>query len=141
MTNVQMSRIQASFGKRIASRLDESAALLPHDINERLRIARTQALARRKVVKLEAASGVSVTGGVGVLQGKDSPFGWWKNQFASWLPLIALLAGLIGIGVVQEDKLVLEIAEVDAELLIDELPPAAYTDPGFAQFLRVNQSN
>ena len=27
-------------------------------------------------------------------------------------------------------------AEVDAALLTDDLPPAAYTDPGFAQFLK-----
>jgi hypothetical protein len=29
-----------------------------------------------------------------------------------------------------------EIAQVDAELLIDDLPPAAYTDPGFLVFLK-----
>jgi hypothetical protein len=33
-----------------------------------------------------------------------------------------------------------EIAAVDAELLTDELPPAAYTDPGFLQFLRSNNA-
>ena len=29
-----------------------------------------------------------------------------------------------------------ELEDEDAALLTDELPPAAYTDPGFAQFLK-----
>jgi hypothetical protein len=29
-----------------------------------------------------------------------------------------------------------EIADVDAELLTSELPTTAYTDPGFAQYLK-----
>jgi hypothetical protein len=28
---------------------------------------------------------------------------------------------------------------VDAELLADDLPPAAYTDPGFVHFLTTNR--
>jgi hypothetical protein len=30
-------------------------------------------------------------------------------------------------------------AEVDAALLVDELPPQAYSDPGFVEFLRTPQ--
>jgi hypothetical protein len=55
--------------------------------------------------------------------------------------LLALVAGLIAIGVMQDELRASEVAEVDAELLTDELPPSAYVDPGFAQYLRVNQSN
>jgi hypothetical protein len=29
-----------------------------------------------------------------------------------------------------------ELAEIDSALLIDDLPPAAYADPGFLQFLK-----
>ena len=29
-----------------------------------------------------------------------------------------------------------ELAEIDTALLVDDLPPAAYSDPGFVQFLR-----
>jgi hypothetical protein len=29
-------------------------------------------------------------------------------------------------------------AEIDAQLLSDTLPPAAYSDPGFAEFLKNN---
>jgi hypothetical protein len=46
------------------------------------------------------------------------------------------VAGLIVITTLQEDNRTDELAEVDAALLTDDLPPAAYTDPGFAQFLK-----
>jgi hypothetical protein len=52
------------------------------------------------------------------------------------VPLIALVAGLITISVMQDEDRASELAEVDAALLTDDLPPAAYTDPGFAQFLK-----
>ena len=29
-----------------------------------------------------------------------------------------------------------DLAEIDTALLVDDLPPAAYSDPGFIQFLR-----
>jgi hypothetical protein len=59
---------------------------------------------------------------------------------AAWLPLLALLLGLLAINVAQDEFRAHELAEVDAELLIDELPPGAFTDQGFAQFLH-NQHN
>jgi hypothetical protein len=32
-----------------------------------------------------------------------------------------------------------DIASLDSALLLDELPPDAYTDPGFVQFLKLQQ--
>ena len=55
------------------------------------------------------------------------------------LPLIALLVGLVAINIIQDDDRANELAEVDAALLTDDLPPSAYTDPGFTQFLRVSK--
>ncbi|TAG34096.1 MAG: DUF3619 family protein, partial [Polaromonas sp.] len=51
-------------------------------------------------------------------------------------PFIALVVGLLTIDAVQVDNRAQEVAEVDAALLIDELPPAAFADPGFVQFLK-----
>ena len=42
----------------------------------------------------------------------------------------------MAIELIQDDFWADEVASVDAELLTDELPPSAYTDPGFAQYLR-----
>ena len=51
-------------------------------------------------------------------------------------PLIALIVGLISINIIQNDNRAGEIAEVDAALLTGDLPPTAYTDAGFLQFLK-----
>jgi hypothetical protein len=49
---------------------------------------------------------------------------------------VVLAAGLVLIHTVQSERRANELAEVDAALLTDDLPPAAYADPGFVQFLR-----
>jgi hypothetical protein len=121
------------FGARIAAQLDAAALQLPHDVSERLRAARTQALANRRVSEAVAAPAVLGHGGSAVLGGG---FGFW-GRAASWLPLVALTLGLLGIGTLQEEMRASEIAEVDAELLTGDLPPTAYTDPGFTQYLKL----
>ena len=121
------------FGARIAHQLDAAAQQLPHDVTERLRAARTQALANRRVAETVAVPVVLGQGGSAVLGGG---FGFW-GRAASWLPLVALTVGLLGIGTLQEEMRASEIAEVDAELLTGDLPPTAYTDPGFTQYLKV----
>jgi hypothetical protein len=75
-----------------------------------------------------------------VLQLGGGEGGWW-DRVAAFLPLLALVIGLVSIAVMQDEMRAREVAEVDTELLTDVLPPAAYTDPGFAQFLRARQNN
>lgn len=133
---------QDQLGQRIAARLNDATQSLPHDVSERLKAARMQALAKRKVLKTHsspAAATVSSTGTLTLGGGRDD-FGLW-NRIASLLPLLALVMGLAAIAVTVEDSLTQEIAEIDAELLTDDLPPDAYTDPGFVQFLRANSQN
>lgn len=124
---------QDQFGRRIAARLDAGADELPHDISERLRAARVQALARRQV-GLQPARSVSATAGQASLTGDEHVSLW--QRLASVLPLIVLAAGLVTIHVVQNERRASEVAEVDAAILTDDLPPAAYADPGFVQFLK-----
>jgi hypothetical protein len=38
--------------------------------------------------------------------------------------------------VAQNEHRSIELASIDAELLTDDLPPDAYTDPGFLVFLK-----
>ena len=121
-------------------RLSEGADNLPHGVNERLKSARAQAVAKRKITSLQLANEVSVTGGEATLQFGGRENNIW-NRIASLVPLLALVVGLISIAVMQDELRAREVAAVDAELLTDELPPAAYTDPGFTQYLRANQSN
>ncbi|TFZ08446.1 DUF3619 family protein [Ramlibacter humi] len=128
---------QDQFARRVAARLDAGAAGLPHDISERLRAARMQALSHRKLAALQTARSVSASAdGQATLGGKEGLSFW--QRLASALPLIVLAAGLVTIHVVQNDRRAREVADVDAALLTDDLPPAAYADPGFVQFLKSN---
>lgn len=130
---------QDAFARKLTARLSDAADDLPHEVSERLKVARAQALAKRRVVKTVAAQEVSVSGNTLVLHGGSDRQGLW-GWLGSVLPLVALVAGLMGIAAIQDDMRASEVAAVDAELLTDELPPAAYTDPGFVQFLRSNQA-
>jgi hypothetical protein len=49
---------------------------------------------------------------------------------------LVLASGLLVIDSLQDEQRVLELADVDSALLTDDLPPAAYLDVGFAQFLK-----
>jgi hypothetical protein len=133
--------IEARLAARLAAALAERADQVPHDISERLRVARDQAVARagevrRKAAQTRTAPSVTTVGvdaqGAAIL-GQTAP--WWQ-RVASVLPLLVLICGLVLIQQQSEHEQVHAAAEVDAMLLADDLPPDAYTDPGFAQFLR-----
>nr|MBP6404820.1 DUF3619 family protein [Ramlibacter sp.] len=126
----QNQLLQDRLGRQIAARLSADSGL-SHEVSERLRAARVRALARRKVVSTPV---LGVTGGVATLGFDAGQPGFW-GRLASALPLVALAAGLVAINVIQNENRAEEVAEVDAALLTDDLPPAAYADPGFMQFL------
>ncbi|CAN5872569.1 hypothetical protein BH11PSE13_BH11PSE13_38680 [soil metagenome] len=129
--------LEAQFGRRVASRLASGSEQLPHDIGERLRVARQQAVSRRKLVPQLYAAPAVVSNGRSATLGLG---GRWWTRIGSVVPLIALVAGLITISAMQDDDRANDLAEVDSALLTGDLPPAAYTDPGFAQFLKADDS-
>ena len=139
MTNsiqYQNQLAQDRFGLRVTARLSDAAHDLPYDISERLRASRMQALSKRKI----AATRLSVHRPVlasnsTLIFGGDGP-SWW-DRLAATIPLLMLIFGLITISAIQDDNFANELAEIDAELLIDDLPPEAYTDPGFAHFMKL----
>ena len=132
----KMSRVD-QVGQAIARQLNDHALDLPHDISERLRVARMQALSQRKLEPVRVLAPQLVTA-IGSSMGKlDEGLNLWR-RLASALPLIALIFGLATIHVLQNEFRANEIAQIDAELLTDDLPPAAYTDPGFLIFLKSN---
>ena len=130
-----MQTIQNQVGLRIAAHLDAAVADLPHDISERLRAARTRAVAAR-AVSVQTSSQTVVQNGVAILHGGDEGLNIW-NRIGSLLPLIALVAGLATIKNFVDDDRANQLAEVDAVILADDLPPSAYADPGFLQFLKL----
>jgi len=135
---IDPQQYQDRFGRQVAARLSAGMAELPYGITERLRAARAQAVARRKPASLRRAFSIFASGGAATLTFGDDGAGLW-NRVASVLPLVVLAAGLILIHAIQDERRASEVAEVDAALLTDDLPPSAYADPGFAQFLRFSK--
>ncbi len=124
---------QDQLGLAIACRLNEANHDLPHDISERLRAARNRAVSAR--LSMQPRMQVSTQGGVGMLHFGDEGLNLW-SRMASVLPLLALVAGLALIQNILDDNRASELAEVDSAMLSDDLPPSAYADPGFLQFLK-----
>ena len=128
---------QARFAQRVVLHLSEATENLGADISERLRFAREAALQRARAARTAAAVVPSLNGGAAATL---SLGGWpaqWGLKAASLLPLIALLAGLIFIQHMQTQEQISIAAEIDADLLADDLPPKAYSDAGFVEFLKL----
>lgn len=129
--------LQDRYGMRLASRLSAGTLDLTYDISERLRASRVQALAARKMTQVAsvAAARTQANGSTLSLGFGDEGLTWW-SRIASVLPLIFLIYGLVTVQSLQDDYRASEVAEVDAALLTDDLPPAAYADPAFVEFLK-----
>jgi hypothetical protein len=132
--------LQDRFALKAVSYLSAGTADLPYDISERLRAARVRAVTKRKILSIQPAVGLVNAGGASAALSWGTPdgLGWW-GRIGSVIPLIALVVGMLTINSVQNDNRAQEVAEVDAALLTDDLPPAAFSDPGFVQFLKTNR--
>ena len=129
-----VERIEARFGLRIGALLNERAERTPHDISERLRVAREQAIAQARASRLAGAPADLVVG-----TGRTAVLGrqpGWLFRFASVVPLVLLVAGMVLIDEWHDRAQIEAAAEVDVALLADELPPDAYSDAGFVEFLK-----
>ena len=132
-----LETLEARFGARIAAGLSERTATVPHDVSERLRVGRERAMARAKRTPAPfAVTASAVIGssrhGAALLGG---PPRFWL-QLAAWMPLAVLIAGLVLIQQWSDREQVLAAAEIDSVLLADDLPPTAWTDPGFREYLK-----
>lgn len=122
-------------GLKLAAQLNLGTAELSHEITERLRAGRERALAQRKVELRHSPAWVA--------QGQTAALGWGGEEgmglfgrLSAVLALGVLVIGLLGISDIMSDERARELADVDMALLTDDLPPAAYADPGFIQFLQ-----
>ncbi|MFY9810061.1 DUF3619 family protein [Aquabacterium sp.] len=68
----QRDALEARFALRVRTRLDEGAQALPHDIGERLRVAREQAIEAARAARTASLVGQSVSVPVAVAQGEMS---------------------------------------------------------------------
>lgn len=138
-TTAQIDQAADRFARRVTARLTAGNDELPYDISERLRAARVQALAKRKLaapVRQERTAPAVVRNGRTAALGWGGEGGNWWRALVSAVPLTALLVGLVVVNISQDEYGANEVAEVDAALLTDDLPPSAYADPGFVQYLK-----
>ena len=129
---------QDQMGMRMAALLDQHTQQLPYDISERLRAARTRALAAARAsrpVLSTVASPQAQANGTLRLPFQSQTHEIYK-LLVSFIPLICLAAGLMLLYEFHNDPAALELAEIDSALLIDDLPPQAYADPAFIDFLK-----
>jgi len=128
--------LERAFAHKLTQRLGGQDPALGAQVERRLSAARWQAVeaatrARRARVTARATA-LATSGGPGV-------FSVWWVRLASFVPPLALTLGLIGIDELNLTQRIEAAAEVDAALLADDLPPTAYTDPGFAEFIKQPQ--
>ncbi len=124
------------WGQTLAAQLNVSAQDVGHDIGERLRVARQTALKSRPMPQRLLRHSLAVQANGTLSARPDEGLNIWRI-LVSALPLLALVSGLMFIQSLQQDMAESDIASLDSALLLDELPPDAYTDPGFVQFLKI----
>ncbi len=129
----QLTQTQADqFGQASAALLRQGAHTIPQNIKDRLSAARMKALAVKKPEKVRIQKQVLAGSARNWTSGSN---GTWDTL--GWIaPLVVLVFGLIGIAQWQDDSRINDIAEVDAALLSDDVPPDAYADSGFMAFLK-----
>lgn len=94
---------------------------------ERLRAGREQALTKQK----RTASSLGLAGGGSA---SHSVFDLrWMGQL---VPSLVLLIGLLSMSYWHQNRRAEELADIDVQMLADELPPTAYVDRGFDTWLK-----
>jgi hypothetical protein len=123
---------------KIRHALNENLDNLPASTTERLASARALAMSRKKAdAPMRALAPVQAArSGFGVRSLFSTP---WITRAAVAAPLLAMVAGLVGIYQVQREQRVAELADLDAAVLSDDLPLTAYTDHGFNAYLAQQQ--
>ena len=120
---------EREFGLKIKQQLDQTLDLKPAELN-RLKVAREQALARRRIAEPVFA-----------LVWVDAVMGRLSSHPGAGIALAgaALIMALFGIQYWQQTPTVEEIVEIDAELLTSDLPINAYLDKSFDTWLKRSQ--
>jgi hypothetical protein len=122
---------------KIRHALNENLDHMPASTTERLAAARALALSRKKAdAPLQRQQAQQSRRGFDVASLLTMP---WLARAAAVVPLVAMVAGLVGVYQAEREQRIAEVAELDAAVLSDELPLTAYTDHGFNAYLSQQQ--
>lgn len=130
-----MNTRQLNVAYQIRHALNENLEHLPQPTAARLAAARKLAVSRKKkesaLRALFTRPVLSAPGGTNV-SGSGLA---WLGRMGFAVPLIVVAFGLGGIYQFEQQRRISDTAEIDAEMLADELPISAYLDQGFNAFL------
>ena len=132
-----LATLETRFALKVVAHLHDQSEDVSPAIAERLRFAREQALARAKGTPLASAGLAPVFAGSGSwnpMPGSKSEH--WRLFLSLFVPAAALLVGLMLIQAYHSENEIVITAEIDAALLADDLPPEAYRDSAFVEYLR-----
>lgn len=129
-----MTSKEINFAYKIRHALNESAENINPSIVQKLGATRKLALSRKKKdLPLPAFFTQRAFATAGTSRG--NPKMSWLNGLGLSVPVLVLIAGLIGIYHFEQEQRINELAEIDAAVLSDELPLSAYLDHGFNAYL------
>lgn len=130
-----MNAKEINFAYRVRHALNENLDQLPPATSKRLAAARQLALSRKKP---DAGRRV-VLARLASAQGNDGGFFSrplsWLGRMSVALPAVIVFVGLVGMYQLEKKQLIVDLAEIDAMVLSDELPLNAYLDSGFNAYL------
>lgn len=121
------------FGHKVARLLDDASGRLPYRITHKLERSRGAALARMPADGADARSTAAPE-----KRGTGRGAMWWRFA-GTVVPVALVVGGLFTIVTLKDRQDAIETAELDAALLLDEVPIAAYADRGFGVFLTNNR--
>ena len=119
-------------GAALAQRLDDS--MVSPDIAARLRVAREQAVAVAQAQRVKPSERPSWLHRIKIQLNGSASHCW--NIAAVTTGAVAFAVSFFVVQGINQAKQTSELAEVDTELLTDDLPIEAYSDPAFMRFLR-----
>jgi hypothetical protein len=131
-----MNAQELDFAYKVRHALNESIDQLPKNVVENLESSRKHAISRkRKDSPLRVfVRQHLLAGNVGNFF--SDPAYYWLSRVGTAITLAVLVTGLMGIYHVEEQHRIQETAEQDIAVLSDELPPSAYLDHGFKNYLQ-----
>lgn len=130
-----MNAKEINFAYRIRHALNENLDQLPPATSNRLAAARQLALSRKKPDAGRRAVFARLAPAQGDGDGFFSRPLSWLGRMSVALPAVIVFVGLVGMYQLEKKQLIVDLAEIDAMVLSDELPLNAYLDSGFNAYL------
>lgn len=128
------NEIQTAYA--IRRELDQGALQLPDRVTSRLAAARRAALAAHPGTVSRPTVHTVRRPAPRPGRGLRATPPFWSRLAVTAVPALAIVFGLVLIGQWSDQRRIEALAEIDTEVLIDDLPIAAYADRGFGVYLR-----